>query len=94
MDPSKLTKEDKKSALLYLMYLKQKHYRKIKGCGCADYCKQQDYVMKEDSSSLTVSLKALMLSCAINAREGCVMATADIPGVLMQTNMDQTVLAE
>jgi hypothetical protein len=60
MDPSKLTKEDKKSALLYLMYLKQKHYRKIKGCGCADCCKQQAYVMKEDSSSVTVSLKALM----------------------------------
>jgi hypothetical protein len=47
--------------------------------------------MKEDSSSPTVSLEALMLSCAIDAKEGRDVATADIPGAFMQTNMDQTV---
>jgi hypothetical protein len=40
MDPSKLIKEDKKPALSYLMFLKEKHCSKIKGYGCADGHKQ------------------------------------------------------
>ncbi len=31
-----------------------------------------------------------MLSCMINAKEGRDVATADIPGVFMQTNMEDT----
>lgn len=40
IDPSKLTKEDKKSALSYLMFLKEKCCGKIKGHGCANSHKQ------------------------------------------------------
>jgi hypothetical protein len=32
-----------------------------------------------------------MLSCAIDGKEGCDVATADIHGAFMQTDMDQTV---
>lgn len=91
INPNKLTKEDKRSALSYLMFLKEKQCRKIKGHGCADGHKQQAYLTREDSSSPTVSLEALMLSCAIDAKEGCDVAMADILRVFMQIDMDQTV---
>jgi hypothetical protein len=91
MDPAKLSQIDKKSALSYLMFLKEKCCGKIKGRGCADGRKQRDYISKDDASSPTVSLEALMLSCVIDAREGRDVATADIPGAFMQTKMDQTV---
>jgi hypothetical protein len=37
---SSLTKEQKKKALQYLMFLKKKSCRRIKGRGCADGWKQ------------------------------------------------------
>ena len=39
-DSSKLSREEKKAALQYLMFLKQKRCGKIKGRGCADGRKQ------------------------------------------------------
>jgi hypothetical protein len=60
-----LSKEQKKAALKYLMFLKQKHCGKIKGHGCADGRKQRSYKTKEESSSPTVSIKALFLTCMI-----------------------------
>jgi hypothetical protein len=89
--PNILTKEDKRSALSYLMFLNEKQCGKIKGRGCADGHKLQAYLTKEESSSPTVSLEALMLSCAIDAKEGHNIAMADIPRAFMQTDMDQTV---
>jgi len=90
-DPQMLTPQEKSSALTYLMFLKKKRCGKIKGRGCADGRKQRAYVTKEDSSSPTVSLEALMLSLIIDAKEGRDVATVDIPGAFMQTDMEEKV---
>ena len=62
-----LTKKEKKAALQYLMFPKQKSCGKNKGHGCADGRKQRVYKQKEDVSAPTVSTKALMLTCVIDA---------------------------
>ena len=61
----------------------------IKGRGCADGRKQQDWLSKEDTSSPTGSNAGLMLSCMITAMEGREVATADIPGSLLQTDYNK-----
>jgi hypothetical protein len=88
---SMLTRAEKKAALEYLMFLKQKRCGRIKGRGCADGRKQRLYMDKEDTSSPTVTTEGLFLSCTIDAKEGRDVATADIPGAFMQTDMDTTV---
>jgi hypothetical protein len=62
-----LTCEQKRQALHYLMYLKQKWCRRIKARGCADGWKQRVYKTKDETSSPTVSSEALYLTCTINA---------------------------
>ena len=86
-----LTREQKKAALEYLMFLKKKRCGRIKGRGCEDGRKQREYTSKEDASSPTVSIEALMLSCVIDAKEERDVATVDIPGAFMQADMDELV---
>ena len=90
-DAARLTKKQKKDALAYLMFLKKKRCGKIKGRGCADGRKQRIYTAKEEASSPTVSVEALMLTCAIDAKEERDVATVDIPGAFMQADMDELV---
>jgi hypothetical protein len=86
-----LSAADKKAALQYLMFLKQKRNGTIKGRGCADGRKQREYTNKEDASSPTVAIESVMLSCVIDAMEGRDVATVDIPGAFMQADMDDIV---
>ena len=86
-----LSREQKKAALRYLMFLKMKRSGKIKGRGCADGRKQRVYKTKEETSSPTISTEALFLTCMIDALEGRDVATLDIPGAFMQADMDELV---
>jgi hypothetical protein len=90
-DPNSLSAQDKKDALEYLMILKKKRCGKIKGQGCADGRKQCVYIAKEEASSPTVSIEALMMSCVVDAKEKRDVATANIPGAFMQADMDELV---
>ena len=65
-----LSTDDRRKALNYLMYLKQKRCGRIKARGCADGRKQRVYKGKDETSSPTVSTEALFLSCVIDAQEG------------------------
>ena len=87
-DSKLLTREEKEASLQYLMFLKEKRCGKIKGRGCADGRKQRVYMSKEDSSSPTVSTEALFLTCLIDAMEKRDVATVDIPGAFMQSDME------
>ena len=58
----------------------------IKGRGCTDGRKKQDFLSKEYMSSPTVSTESLMLSCMIYAMEGREVATSDIPGSFLNTD--------
>ncbi len=42
---------------------------------------------KQETSSTTVATEALILTCVINAIEGRDVATCDIPGAFMQSDM-------
>jgi hypothetical protein len=78
-----LTMEEKRRALGYLMFLKEKRCGTIKGRGCAEGRKQRIYKTKEETSSPTVRTESLMLSCVIDTKEGRNVITADVPGAFM-----------
>ena len=82
-----LTYEQRKEALGYLMFLKQKRSGKIKGRGCADGRKQHGHIAKEDTTSPTVSTEAVFLTAVVDAWENHNMVVMDIPGVFMQADM-------
>jgi hypothetical protein len=84
-----LTGEERKGALRYLVFLKEKSCGLIKGRGCADGRPQRDYIAKDETASLTVATEVLILTCLIDAIEGQDVATCDIPGSFMQSDMDQ-----
>ena len=86
-----LTREQKRVALRYLMFLKQKRCGKIKGRGCADGRKQKLYKTKEESSSPTIHIESLFLSCIIDALEKREVVTLDIPGAFMQADIDELI---
>jgi len=90
-DANSLTRSQKKAALRYLMFLKQKRCGRIKGRGCADGRKQRLYKSKEETSSPAVSVEALFLTCVIDAMEGRHVATCDIPNAFMQTDIDELI---
>ena len=50
-------------------------------------CWQHDLKTKEEASSPTVSIKAVLLSSVIDAVEGLDIDTVDIPGAFMQVDM-------
>ena len=86
-----LSKEQKQRALQYLMFLKEKRCGRIKGRGCADGRKQRLWKTKEETTSPTVCIEALYISCMIDAMENRDIATLDIPGAFMQASIDEEV---
>ena len=90
-DATTLSPMQKRNALGYLMFLKQKRTGQIKGRGCADGRKQRLHTPKDAASSPTVATESVLLSCVIDAKEHRDVATVDIPGAFMQGDQDETV---
>jgi uncharacterized membrane protein YgcG len=86
-----LTREQKRRALNYLMYLKQKRCGRIKARGCADGRKQRLYKNKDEVSSPTVSTEAVFLTSVIEAQERRKVMTIDIPGAFMHVDIDELI---
>jgi hypothetical protein len=86
-----LTRDQKRAALNYLMYLKQKRCGRIKARGCADGRKQRLYKSKDETSSPTVSTEAVFLTAVINAQERRQVMTIDIPGAFMHVDIDELI---
>lgn len=86
-----LTKAQKKASLKYLMFLKQKRCGRIKGRGCANGRKQRLYKTMEETSSPTITIKSLFLTCIIDALKNRYVITCDIPGAFMQADMDELI---
>ena len=86
-----LTTAQKKAALRYLMFLKQKRCGHIKGRGCADGRKQRLWESKDETSSPTISVEALFTTCLIDAKEGRDIATCDVPGAFMHADIDEVI---
>ena len=73
------------------MFLKEKHDGSIKARGCADVRSQCAYTNKLDTSSPTVSLEAMLLTCVTDVKEGQYFAVTDIPGAFLHVDMEQEV---
>jgi hypothetical protein len=86
-----LTREQKRRALNYLMYLKQKRCGRIKARGCADGRKQRLYKSKDETSSPMVCTEAVFLTAVINAQERRKVMTIDIPGAFMHVDIDELI---
>jgi hypothetical protein len=91
VDGSNLTRDQKRAALRYLMFLTKKRCGRIKARGCADGRKQRETTAKEDAAAPTVAIESVMLSATIDAMEGRDVATVDIPGAFMQADIDEVV---
>lgn len=83
-----LSKGDRAAALNYLMFLKKKRDGTIKGRGCADGRKQPGNIQKIEASSPTISTEAVLLIAAIAAKENRDVATMDVPGAFLQTDLE------
>ena len=87
-----LTINEKRKALSYLMFIKEKRCGTIKGRGCADGRKQWIYKTKEETSSPTVRTESLFVSCTIDAKERRLVMTCDVvPGTFMKVDIDEIV---
>ena len=65
-----LTTEQRREALAYLMFLRQKRCGTIKAQGCADGRKQRDKIMKQESASPTVATESVFTTAVVDAHEG------------------------
>ena len=71
------------------MFLKRKRSGLMKGRECVVGRPQQDYITKEESSSPTVSLYALMDSCVMDAMDDRKVITVNISGAFLQGEWPQ-----
>jgi hypothetical protein len=58
-----------------------------KARGCNNEQSQREYTMKSETSSSTVSLEAMMMSCAIDTKENRYVAVTDIPAAFLHMDM-------
>ena len=52
------------------------------------FLKKKDWEYKKETSSSTVLLEAVMVSCAIDAKERQYLAATDIPGAFLHADMN------
>ena len=90
IDPSKLTKSEKRYTLDAVNLIKEKINGDIKGKICANGAKQRRYVKaREITYSLTVSLVSILTTLTIDAYEGRDITIVDVPGGYFHTDMTQ-----
>jgi hypothetical protein len=77
-DMKSLSELKRKRALRSISPVNEKRCGRIKGRTVADGRGQREYISREDATSPTVSIEALILSIAINAKEGRAVATANV----------------
>ena len=85
--PSRLTPNERKKILESLIFLVEKRDGKVKARTCANGSVQRAWMGKDDSSSPTVSLEAILLTAVIDALEERAVYTIDIPNAFVQTEV-------
>jgi hypothetical protein len=87
VNPDTLTKTQKGKALHAINLIKEKRCGRIKGRTCADGRPQRAYVPREEATSPTVSMEALMATLVIDAKEQRDVAIFDVPGAYLHADM-------
>jgi hypothetical protein len=85
---SELTAEQQTKILQSHMFIGQKRTGETKVRMFTGGNTQHGHVTKEESSSLTVSTKAILLTKIVDARRGRDVAVVDIPNAFIQTKVD------
>ena len=80
---TELKEEQRKEALAYVMFLKQKDCGHEKARRCADRWKQQLKVPHHELTFPTILTDAVFLTGLINAKEGWVVKTVNVLSVFM-----------
>jgi hypothetical protein len=80
-----LTAKQRKKVLESHIYVKRKCYGILKAQQVAGGNMQQGYITKEDASSPTLSLEAVVLTCVVDANKNRDVAIVDIPNAFIQT---------
>ena len=83
-----LSSEDERSALAMLLFPTMRQDGSVKGCACADGRKQRTWMQREDAASPTPAAEASFCAFAVDAAEGRCVATCDLPGHFLQTNVE------
>ena len=87
-----LTYNEKKKALLLLMFLKEKRDSSIKARMCADGHKQKYGAWaKQDTTPPTVAMKSVFITAVIDAHEGRDIACFDIPRAFLHADVDEDI---
>ena len=73
-------------SLMYIMLLKRKRNRDIKGRGVSDGRGQREYITKDESSSPTVGTHALFAVCVLIPIQGRKQAVVGIPCAFLQSD--------
>ena len=89
--PHEMSHEQRRKALRYLMFIKENRDGTIKARGYADRRPQRIYTSKVDTSLPAISIEAMILSCAIYAKENRYVVVSNIPGTFLHANMDNNV---
>ncbi len=79
-------------ALSLLLFLKEKHTGKIKGCMCINGAPQCKYTPKEEAALPTVLTESTFITAAIVAKEKRNVQCYYIPSAFVNTNVDEDVL--
>ena len=86
-----LSENHKHKSLALLMSLKESLDGSIKGHGVADRRQQWDNIEPKNTTSLTVSIEAVILAETIGTIKGRYMAVADIQGAYLSADVDDKV---
>jgi len=87
---SELPQRGRCHVLESLVSIVQERDREIKARTCANGSTQRKCTSKEDATSPTVLTESILLTAAIEAREGRDVMTADIPNASVQTDVHNT----
>jgi hypothetical protein len=87
-----LTYNEKKKALLLLMFLKEKGDSSVKACMCADGRKQKDGTWsKQETTSPTVATELVFITAVIDVHEVRDVACFDIRGAFLHADSNEDI---
>ena len=86
---NELSQRERHRAMESLLFLVEKRDGRLKARNCANGSTQREFMGKEESTSPTVLTESILLTCIIDAKEGCDVMTGDIPNAFVQTDANK-----
>jgi hypothetical protein len=83
-----MTQLERKRAMESLIFLAEKKDGRIKARTCANGSTQRDYIDRDDAASPTATNESILITGAIEAKQGRDVMTADIPNAFVQTTLE------